>query len=101
MCGTSSRAEENEKDEVKEDLVSAASVVDPTWSPKMTYGPTSEVVEKAPAAVPDKSANMNNMFFVQPAVLKEKAGEKDLAFHQQHSTWPKAGRLQANSLGPE
>jgi hypothetical protein len=54
MFATSSRDKVKEKDEVKEDLVLAASVVDPTWSPKMTYGPTSEVVEKALVVVQEK-----------------------------------------------
>ena len=51
MRGTSSREEENEKNEVREDSGSAASGADPMQSPKMTYGPTLEVVEKALAVV--------------------------------------------------
>ena len=52
MRGTSPREEEKEKDEVKEDSVSAVSVADPTWSLKMKYGPISEAVGKAPAVAP-------------------------------------------------
>ena len=52
MCGTSSNEEEKEKDEVREDSDSAVSDADPMWSPRMTYGPTLEVVEKALAVVP-------------------------------------------------
>ena len=52
MCGTSSREEEKEKDEVKEDLVSEVSVADPTWSRNMIYGPILEAVEKAPVVAP-------------------------------------------------
>ena len=46
MCGTSSNEEEKEKDEVREDLDSAVSDADPMWSPRMTYEPILEVVEK-------------------------------------------------------
>jgi len=118
MCDTSSKGGEKEKDEVKEDSVSEVSVADPTWSRKMTYRPISEAVEQAPVVVPARDmagsgiqkVDMNdndvqNLAILkntlQPVVLKEKAAEKDLVYHQLHTTWPKAGRLQASLHGPE
>jgi hypothetical protein len=38
---------------------------------------------------------------LQLDALKEKEEEKGLAFPQQPFMWPKAGRLQTNSLGSE
>ena len=49
MCGTSSNEEEKEKGEVREDLDSADSDVDPMSSLRTTYGLTLEVVERDPA----------------------------------------------------
>ena len=49
MCGTLSNEEEKEKDEVREDLDSADSDVDPMSSLRTTYGLTLEVVERDPA----------------------------------------------------
>ena len=51
MRGTSPSEKEKEKDVVREDSDSADSDVDPTSSLRMTYGPTSEVVERAPVVV--------------------------------------------------